>query len=576
MRVRFVSLLLLATAASCAVPAKRPRLVVLLVGDQFGDELLGAARPHFAKDGIERLFREGASFTEAHYGHAMTYTAPGHACLVTGTYGHRNGIIGNNFYDRGLGKSVSMLADSAYTMLGEATGPDDDTSPARLVAETLGDRLRAASPRSRVVAIGGKERSTILLAGQAGTAWWLSDATGRVTTSTWYANELPQWVVAFNERRIPDACLGRAWERTLPPAPYSGDDDRPWESAKVYGRTFPHLLGERGDATFYKAFSMTPMANELLVELAKAAVTAEDLGADDATDLLAVTFSANDLIGHAFGPESHEALDAAVRLDRSVAELVSFLEKRLGGSRELLVVFTADHGSAPSPESVGQRAGRVKRPALEAAVNAALGARFGEGEWVRAIEDPGIYLNEDLVSRRKLDLAEVQEVAGTAALSVPGVAAFQTSTQLSKGEGGPAQRRSFFPSRSADVVLTLRPFHIIGKHADGSEGSTHGSPHRYDTHVPLVFWGARISPGIRRHPIDMSDVAPSLADQIGIGAPSSSEGRALQVGPTARRRSAAPRRSRGKLSIARRRARGVRPARRRRGSLHPACLGVAT
>lgn len=173
---------------------------------------------------------------------------------------------------------------------------------------------------------------------------------------------------------------------------------------------------------------------------------------------------------------------------------------------------------------MGQSAGRVKRSVLRQAVNSALGARFGTGEWVAAIDDPGIYLNHDLVAARGLDLADVQSVAGEAAASVPGIAAFQTWRQSAAGAGAAAQLLSFSRTRSADVALTVKPFHIIGKQADAEEGSSHGSPYEYDTRVPLVFWGGGIPAGVHREPVDMRDLAPTLAELIGVGAPASSEG----------------------------------------------------
>jgi predicted AlkP superfamily pyrophosphatase or phosphodiesterase len=323
----------------------------------------------------------------------------------------------------------------------------------------------------------------------------------------------------------------------MPAKDYDGQDDRPYESGKAIGRTFPHKLTDpsgKPGSDFYAAFTATPMANDLEVEFAKAAVAAENLGKRGVTDVLAVSFTANDVIGHAFGPESHEVQDAAVRVDRSIAELLAFLEKQLGGKQNLVVVFTADHGATPTPEymaSLGYPAGRIKKAAIEKAVNQALGERFGTGEWVVALEDPSVFLNERLVIERKLDFARVQETAGAAVMGIPGFAGYFTRTQLVGGTlpsmpVAHSYQLSFYAPRSGDVLLLTQPFYFWGKYGEKNEGSTHGSPYRYDSHVPLVFWGAGVKPGVHRGWVDISDVAPTLAALLDIGAPAGADGQA--------------------------------------------------
>ncbi len=267
------------------------------------------------------------------------------------------------------------------------------------------------------------------------------------------------------------------------------------------GRTFPHKLTDKSGKPgpdFYGAFTATPMANDLEVELAKAAVAAaENLGQRDVTDLLALSFTANDVIGHAFGPESHEVQDAAVRVDRSIADLLAFLEKQVGGKHNLVVVFTTDHGATPTPEymaSLGP-AGRIKKAAIEKAVNKALGERFGAGEWVLAIEDPSVFLNQKLVIERKLDFATVQEVAGAAAMGIPGFAGYFTRTQLLGGTlpstpVAHSYQLSFYAPRSGDVLLLTQPFYFWGKYGEKNEGSTQeGSTMNTPNTKPLTLPG---------------------------------------------------------------------------------------
>ncbi len=533
-----LALILPAVSLAATPTSQGPRLAVILVVDQLNYETMRAMRPHFGTTGIERLTSEGASFTQTHYSHASTYTGPGHACIASGAYANKHGIVANKYYDRAAGKVFTMLADAAHPVLDQKPGADDDSSPVNFIGETVGDRLRVATGmKAKVVAIATKDRAAVLLGGRLGSAYWMSEENGKMTTSTYYATERPAWLNAFNDKKIPDSWFGKTWERSLPEKDYEGQDDRPYESAKAIGRTFPHKLTDpsgKPGPDFYAAFTATPMANDLEVELAKAAVLAENLGQRGVTDLLALSFTANDLIGHAFGPESHEVQDAAVRVDRSIADLLAFLEKQVGGKHNLVVVFTADHGATPTPEymaSLGHPAGRIKKAAIEKAVNKALGERFGAGEWVLALEDPSVFLNEQLAIERKLDFATVQETAGAAALGIPGFAGYFTRTQLVGGTlpatpVAHAYQLSFYAPRSGDVLLLTQPFYFWGKYGEKDEGSTHGSPYRYDSHVPLVFWGAGVKPGVHRGWVDISDLAPTLAALLDIGAPAGADGRA--------------------------------------------------
>ena len=464
-----------------------PRLAVVLVVDQLGWETLERVRPHFGKAGVQRLMNEGSVFLAAHYTYAVTYTGPGHACIATGSYPDRNGIISNNYFDRATGKSLTMLADSEQMVLEAPADAEDDTSPRALVGETVGDRLRLSTDfRGKVLAVSLKDRAAVLLGGKLWSAYWLSDATGKMTTSTWYANQLPAWVKTFNQTHA-------ALEKS-----------------------------ERGWA----------QASDREVEFIKAGVVAEQLGRRNVTDLLAVSFSAIDYIGHKRGPESPQVQEAVVRLDQAIADLLAFLEAQVGGKQRLTVVLTSDHGAVATPESLaahGYTAGRVKLATLKQALDSALSGRFGAGAWVLALHDPGIYLNEQLALERKLDFALVQRVAAQAALTVPGIAAAFTRVQLVGGQLpktslAEAAQKSFYPARSGDLFLISQPFFFWGKYGEHAEGSTHGTPWSYDTHVPLVFWGAGVRRGEFRAPVDLADLAPTLAALLHLSPPAAAEG----------------------------------------------------
>jgi predicted AlkP superfamily pyrophosphatase or phosphodiesterase len=537
MRAFVAAALALLPVLARAAPPPQPRLVVVLVVDQFAYEGMQRMRRHFGKDGLGRLLAEGAVFTEAYYSHQNTYTGPGHAAIASGAYAHLNGIVANKFYDRAKKKSVMTFADPAHPILDAPTEPEDEPSPANLLCESLGDRLRLSTGmRSRVVALALKDRGAVPLGGRLGETFWFSEATGKMTTSTYYAKELPTWVKQFNEKKIPDSFFGKAWTRALPESAYLGLDDAPWEDdLNGLGRTFPHPLHGKLDKpgpAFYAAFAATPFGLDYTVAFAKAAVEAAGLGRHEVPDLLAVSFSSYDYVGHAFGPDSHEQQDMTVRVDRAIGELLGALEKAVGGKQNLLVGFIADHGATPAPEylaSLGVPAGRIRKAAIKDAIGAELVARFGAGEWVVGLEDPNVYLNGELIAERKLEPGTVQEAAGRAAMKIPGFLTYFTRARLLQGAVentalGRAVQLSFFPERSGDLVLVTRPYFFWGKYGERSAGSTHGSPYRYDAHVPMIFWGAGIKPGLFVDRADPIDFPSTLANLLGGDPPACAEG----------------------------------------------------
>jgi arylsulfatase A-like enzyme len=304
------------------------------------------------------------------------------------------------------------------------------------------------------------------------------------------------------------------------------------------GRTFPHRL-TGGLSTpgpdFYDAWLQTPRSVQYLLETAERAVEAEGLGTDDVPDLLSVGISTVDYCGHAFGPDSWEMQELVVQTDRLLADFLRRLGRRFR-SGDLTIVLTADHGSGPLPErmaALGFPAGRIKKADVKAAIEDALDRRFGPGDWVSGQEEPGVFLNRALVTERKLDDALVQRVALDAGLSAsPGFAAGFTRAQLQHGplpDSALARQalRSFSAARSGDLFLIPKPFYYWSRYGEREEGATHGSPYEYDTHVPLIFWGAGVRPGTVARSVDMTDLAPTLAHLLGVDAPSGCDGHVL-------------------------------------------------
>ncbi len=533
-------------AASAAVAAPKPaattpeppKLVVVVVVDQMRRVEIDRLAPHL-KGGFRRLLNEGARL-DGHYGQQNTYTGPGHALILSGSYGYLNGIFQNKWFNRATGRSESMLFDDKAQVINQ--GPIDvgeDSSPRNFYGSTVGDELRLLSGgKSKVVSVAVKERGALLLGGRTGTAFFFGEKTGDWTTSTYYMNELPAWVTAFNGKRLADVFYGKEWTRSLPEAAYGPEpDDNAWEADILgLGRTFPHkITGKEKGPTgkFWEAFMTSPFGIDHTFEFARAAVEGEGLGQDATTDLLAISVSPTDFIGHAFGTYSHEVTDSFVRTDRALGEFFDYLDKKVG-KKNWIAMVTADHGSAQPPErahKLGLYAERVKKATIKTAITTALDAKFGKGDWVLALEDPSVYLNRKLIEERKLDAAVVEQTAGEAMMGQPGFLGYVTRSQLMNGQlpptvGHKAIARSFFAPRAGDVLLVQAPFSFWGKYGEKEVGSTHGSFYRYDTDVPVFFWGAPFGSGYFGE-TEMVDLAATLARLLNVNQPASCEGQPI-------------------------------------------------
>lgn len=514
-------------------PAPRPKLVVVIVIDQFRADYLQRFKPYFGRGGFNLFLRQGASFTEAAYQHAVTFTCPGHAVILTGTHADANGVIANQWYDAAAGRPEYCAVDRATTLIG---GSGDGRSPRNLITSTVGDELkRASGGRSRVITMAGKDRSAIMLGGhRADGAYWIVDSL--VVTSMYYVKELPDWVRRFNASGRVMSYAGKSWDRVLSRAAYAAagpDDVASEENVGGMGRIFPHPLTATPSSRFFYAFSSSPYQNEVLFQFARAAVINEGLGGDEDPDLLGISLSANDLVGHAFGPDSHEVMDLTVRTDRLLQGFFTFLDQRVG-LRNVLIVLTADHGVAPLPEMVRNSslgAGRINSSKIANAVEKGLRARFGVAPvpgWVAYMAPPWIYLNLKELKQRGIAIEAAERTAREAVRGVAEVHRAFTATELGELQkagmvSGPAF--SFHPARSGNVYYELKPYIVPGDHPSGT---THGSPWSYDTRVPLLWLGAAVKRGTHAGPASIADIAPTLSLILGIDRPSGSRGRVLQ------------------------------------------------
>jgi predicted AlkP superfamily pyrophosphatase or phosphodiesterase len=566
---RFVVVLLLvalltlpsafAQQRAAQVQAKRPRLVLLIVVDQFRYDYLERFGDLFSPNGFKRLLRDGASWAQSNYDHMPTYTAPGHGTMMTGAWPAESGIIANEWLDRPTGTRITSVVDESVKVLG-GDPSEAGASPRRLLSSTVGDELRLiTNDRSKVIGVSVKDRSAILPAGRhANAAYWFSTISGNMGSSTYYFNQLPAWVTTFNNTKPADKYFGAKWERLLPEEEYlrrAGPDSPPWETvASTSGDTnaFPHTI--TGGATapgrvFYNALDYSPFSNDLLVSFAEQAIVNEQLGQDDDPDVLTVSFSANDYVGHRYGPYSQEAMDMTLRVDRQIATLLNFVQNRVGLSNTL-VAFTADHGVSPIPEqaaALGLGGARINANDVLATIRTAISARYNpqgkspdpSADYLLKYNDFGtmrewflngnIYFNYDALKRDHVPLDEISQVVAAAALTITGIARTFTRAQLLRGATSitdPVERRvlhGFSPARSGDVVIVAEPYKYLGD----TITATHGSPYSYDTHVPMVIMGAGVTPGRYLEPATPADIAPTLSALLRITPPSSATGRVL-------------------------------------------------
>lgn len=521
------------------VVAQKRRLVVAIIVDQFRYDYLERFQDLFTNGGFRRLVNQGAFFTDANYDFIPTFTAPGHASIFTGSVPALNGIVGNTWFDRAMGRTRIMVSDGESKLV-TSRGLESEReapSPRSLLGTTISDQIRLSNNfQSKVVAISYKDRSAILPGGhRPNGAYWFNADAGEFVTSDYYSKELPAWVKKFNSTQRPDQYFNARWERVLPLAAYRRAQEKNLDIQRSpVGRSFPYIVNggeDKPGRRFYDAFQYTPFGSEYLEKFARAAIEGEHLGADGFVDLLSVSFSSPDLTGHTYGPDSQEVLDTYVRLDRLIADLLNYLDQKIGLAN-ITLFMTGDHGVSPVPEyakSLGYDADRLPVRAVPDAVKKALAERFGDEKLYLAFLNEQIFLDHRLIAEKKLDTAEVERVAGEAAMMVPGIVNYFTRSQILDGRmpsGIMAKLvvNGFNRQRSGDVALILKPFWFV---AEGQLAATHGSPYNYDTHVPVIFFGAGVRPGRYSAECAPSDIAPTLAALLGVEMPSARSGRVL-------------------------------------------------
>lgn len=524
------------SAAVSHTAVQRPKLVVFLVVDGLPQRQVLDYRDQLAPDGLARFLDRGAWFSNAHYGHAFTVTAAGHATLLTGAYPHRTGIIGNEWRDPVTAEPVYCTGDTSATYIGHKTNPLDGTSPKNLKAETVGDVLRGVDSRSKVVSISGKDRGAILPAGKSGTAYMYMGATGQFASSTHYMAAHPGWVNAFNDRKLADRYFKVEWKALLPDAAYARSlpDQQKWFGPG--GGGLPAVYGAPDDTApgprFYSSLLRGPFVDAMSLEFARAAVAGEQLGQDDAPDILAVSLSGHDYVNHAFSAESRLSHDHLLQIDRMLQAFFQDLDARIGKDN-YLVMLTADHGFMPSPDyitSQDREAGRVSSGQVLGRINADLAKRFGEGRWAAGFSGSSVLLDKQLIAQKQVSADSLAEEARSLLMAEPGFVAAYTRRELQSGNraGSPffeQIRKSWHADVSGDVQYSLKPGWMFGNSV-----ATHGSPHPYDTQVPILVYGpAWVKAGRVDARVEVVDIAPTLSRLLRIAPPSAAEGKPLPL-----------------------------------------------
>lgn len=535
MSLLLVSALLAPTfAARKDLPAARPKLVVILVIDQMRTDYITKYGANWTR-GLRRLVDEGAWFTDAAYPYLNTVTCAGHATISTGTYPATHGMILNTWYDRKAGRMVNCADDRGAQVVSYGRKVSGASSSAvNMRAEALSDVLisQPGSKNSRVVSFSIKPRTAITLGGRnADAVTWFDTARMVWATSRAYSLNGAPFVRSFISKNPVAAYAGKTWERSMPLDTYQFADEDPLEKPPPgWTTTFPHIVKslDKAEEAFYEQWRTTPFADEYLCAMARDAVDRLQLGNKNRTDVLAVSFSALDYVGHDFGPRSHEVQDLLFRLDATVGVLLDHLDKAVGKGN-YVVALSADHGVAAIPDHLsaeGEDAGRVISVDVQKGAEAALRKHFGPGKYVASATYTDLYFEKGVAEKLVTNAAASQELKETL-LAVPGIGWVYSSAEISgKRDSADAMVRaaalSHYPERSGDWIIIPKKNWFFRS----SDATTHGTAHWYDSQVPVIFFGHGVRPGRFSGAATPADIAPTLARIVGFKMPAA-EGRVL-------------------------------------------------
>jgi predicted AlkP superfamily pyrophosphatase or phosphodiesterase len=512
----------------------RPKIVIGLVIDQMRWDYFYRYYSRYSETGFKRLLNKGYNFENTFIPYVPTYTAVGHSCIYTGGIPATTGIIGNNWYEKSIGRNMYCTQDSTVKGV-DNNNEDGKMSPRNLWATTIGDELKLSNiAQSKVIGIALKDRGAILTAGHAANAaYWYDEKTGKWITSDYYMSALPSWVSEFNTKDLAGSYLKKDWETMYPIETYtqSTNDNKEYENNLLGFKTnvFPYKLSTL-NVDKYSTFKFTPHAASFTFDFAKATIDQEKMGAGAYTDMLTVSISSTDYAGHAFGPNSIEIEDTYLRLDKDLSTFLEYLDKKFG-SNNYLFFITADHGVAHVPGFLKENkipTGIISEDNLTKELNKQIEDSFAVKKAIPTIQNYQVYLDitgiraqgkhEEIITQFIIEkLAQKPYITGVVETSKLGSATIAEPMKTMVING-------YTASRSGDIQFIIKPGYFDG----GKKGTTHGLWNPYDAHIPLVFFGWHIKQGSTNREVYMTDIAPTLAAMLHIQMPSGSVGKVLE------------------------------------------------
>ena len=533
-----------------AQDSNKPKLVVGVIIDQMGFDQLYKYHDRYGETGFKRLIREGFNFKNANVNYIPSETAPGHASIYTGTTPAYHGIIGNSWYDRDLGNYVGNVIDSNEELVGSINENPNGTSPKNLAATTITDELRLRSKfKSKVISVSIKDRAAILPGGKsANAAYWFDweSSPGYFVSSSFYMKKVPKWVSKFNELGKSNIYLNQSWNTLYPLSTYtaSSPDDNKYEPS-LGGKsspTFPYdfkTMREKyvKSGLEYQLLLVSPGGNSLLTEFAIAAIENEELGMDEYPDILNVSYSITDVIGHTFGPQSVEMEDIYLRLDKNLGELFATLDSKVGKD-DYLLFLTSDHAAIPVVSYLRDNKldGDIARiEEYNNQLKSFLEAKYGAGSWIDNFDGDQVYLNKNTVDEKKLVLPVIQQEVADFLMTQKEVYLALTAHELQTKTYEEGLRKTiqngYHPKRSGDVLISYNSGTILNPDpqmvVERVKGTVHGSGYSYDTHVPLLWMGSGIPKGESVRSVNPIDITPSLAMFLNLQLPSAVQGKPL-------------------------------------------------
>lgn len=519
-------------AQTTAVPSK-PKLIVGIVVDQMAYEFLYRYQDVYGANGFKKLLKEGYSCENTHYNYIPTYTGPGHASIYTGSVPAINGIVSNDWYDRKMNKFMYVTSDSTVHGVGTPSALSNQ-SPRNLLSTSICDMLKLSNlQHSKVIGIALKDRGAILPAGHsANAAYWYDGSVNSWVTSSFYMDSLPKWVQDYNATKPAEKYLNQNWNLYLPKESYrfATADSVSWENVNIGepGSQFPHYLNFTGNSEIIKG---TPFGNSITREFAEAILKNEKMGKGNYTDFLCVSFSSTDYVGHGYGPHSVEMEDTYLRLDNDIAGFIAFLDATYG-KENYLMFLTADHGVSPVPQylqSLKIPSGTKTELQMTAEMEAYLDAQLGNKNWIITYTNQQVYLNEALLDSMHMEKEEVFLILHDYVLKMDGVADIFLIDDINDFSypAGLKEKmiNGIYPKRSGDIQIIYEPYWFD---AYRPTGTTHGSHYAYDTHVPLIWYGWKIKPGVNYSEIFVTDIAPTLAALLKISEPNGCVGNVIE------------------------------------------------